>query len=273
MKINGLSFGISVQNSGVRTNVVTVEPQLIANSTKGGFVITSAASKVLGLASGDYIMFANDAADVAAAVNAKADAVLQFAAENGFDLDTFEGVQACINAATTWYIAKGVAQFKKNGEPILCSVRLSGAEKQNWYDENIDDAIANNRETLINKFGLDESATDDDIKAVYTVDKFPNPQTQSYTGSKLAASNNQLGVGVKLSFSDTNNWEQLKADLEDKTSVKRIFDIDVNHPIAQAYNDGSKDVEVKFYPIEKNADEKPARVGKKAVDDDAQEAE
>ena len=267
MKINGLSFGISVQASGVRTSVVTLEPELVVNTTKGSFVITSVVAKAMGLASGDYLMFANDAADVETAVNAKSDAVLQFASENGFDLDTFEGIQACIHAATTWYVAKGVAQFKKNGEPIMGSVRLTTEEKQKWYDDNIDDAIAKNRETLINKFGLDESATDDDIKAVFTVDKFPSPQAQSYTGCKLAAS--KTG---KLSFSDSSNWEMLKADLEDKSSVKRVYTVDVNNPVAQPYNDGSKDVEVKFYPIEFKADEKPVRSNKKATEfnDDAE---
>lgn len=263
MKINGLSFGISVQASGVRTSVVSVEPELIALSTKGSFALTPAATKALGLASGDYIMLANDAADVEAAVNAKGDEVMAFAKENGFDLDTFEGIQACVHAATTWYIAKGVAQFKKNGEPVMCAVRLSKEEKQKWYDDNVDEVIANNRESLIAKYNLDAEATNDDIKAVFTVEDFPSPQTQSYSGCKLAANANQTGVGVKLTFSDANNWEQLKADLEDKTGVKRVYSVDLANPIAQPYNDGSKDVEVKFYAIEFKADEKPIRAGKK----------
>ena len=108
MKINGLSFGINVVASGVKVSSVITEPVLVASSTKGGFNISGAVSKALGLLPGDNIMFANDAADVEKAVINRVDAVVEFAQNNGFDLDTPEGTSACVAAITTWYIAKGV---------------------------------------------------------------------------------------------------------------------------------------------------------------------
>ena len=97
MKINGLSFGISAVASGVKSSVVNAEPQLIVATTKGGFAITGSVSKALGLQAGDNIMFANNIADVEALVMAKENAdLLEYAKNNGFDLETSEGVEACI---------------------------------------------------------------------------------------------------------------------------------------------------------------------------------
>ena len=87
MKINGLSFGINVVASGVKVSSVITEPVLVASSTKGGFNISGAVSKALGLLPGDNIMFANDAADVEKAVINRVDAIVEFAQNNGFDLD------------------------------------------------------------------------------------------------------------------------------------------------------------------------------------------
>uniref|UniRef100_A0AAU8MIU9 Uncharacterized protein n=1 Tax=Geladintestivirus 3 TaxID=3233135 RepID=A0AAU8MIU9_9CAUD len=265
MKINGLSFSsINVVASGVKTSVVSAEPQLIAASTKGSFAITPAVSKALGLQPGDYIMFANNAQDVEAGVANRVDAVVEFANQNGFDLDTPEGVAACVAAGTTWFIAKGVAQFKKDGTPVMVSVRMSKEEKEKFYDENVDALIANNREKLIAQYELPADASDEDIKAHFTVDDMPAPQTQGFAGCKLAANGSQTGVGLKLSFSDTNNWEQLKYNLDDKTAVKRVYDVDIKNPIADVdYNNGKETVKVTFYALGDYKDEAPSRFGGK----------
>ena len=271
MKINGLSFGINVVASGVKVSSVITEPVLVASSTKGSFSISGVVSKALGLMPGDNIMFANDAADVEKAVMNRVDAVVEFAQNNGFDLDTPEGTSACVAAITTWYIAKGVPMFKKRGEPIMVNVRLTKEEKKKYFDENVDDVIKNNREKLIAAYELDENATDEEIKAAFKVDDMPSPQIQSVSGCKLAANGSATGTGLKLSFSDTNNWEQLKADLDDKTAMKRSFEVDIKNPVVSKYNNGKEDIDVTFYALGEYKDEVPSRTGKKA--DEAEDAE
>lgn len=272
MKINGLSFGINVIASGVKAASVVTEPILIASSTKGSFQISGAVSKALGLVPGDNIMFANDAVDVEKAVINRVDAIVEFAHNNGFNLDTPEGTSACVAAITTWYIAKGVPMFKKTGEPIMVNVRLTKEEKKKYFDEHVDEVIKNNRDKLIAAYELAETATDEEIKAAFKVDDMPSPQAQSVSGCKLAANGNAIGTGLKLSFSDTNNWEQLKSDLEDKSSMKRVFDVDIKNPIVSKYHNGMNDVEITFYALGEYKDEVPSRVSKKA-DADADDTE
>lgn len=263
MKINGLSFGINVVASGVKASSVITEPVLVASSTKGSFHISGAVSKALGLVSGDNIMFANDAADVEKAVINRVDAIVEFAQNNGFDLDTPEGTSACVAAITTWYIAKGVPMFKKTGEPIMVNVRLTKEEKKKYFDEHVDEVIKNNRDKLIAAYELAETATDEEIKAAFKVDDMPSPQIQAVSGCKLAASGNATGTGLKLSFSDSNNWEQLKSDLKDKNSMKRSFDVDIKNPIVSKYNNGKNDVEITFYALGEHKDEVSSRISKK----------
>ena len=261
MKINGLSFGINAVVSGVKNSAVNAEPQLIVSATKGGFYITGPVSKALGLQSGDNIMFANNIADVESIVMTKENTdVLNYARENGFDLDTAEGVEACIKSLTVWYIAKGVPMFKKDGTEATVYVRLTKEEKQKLYDENIDSIIAANRAQLIAAYNLNDDATDDEIKEHYTVDEMQNPQTQAFSGRKLAANGNAVGIGLKLSFSDTNNWEQLKADMEDKSAFKRVFSVDIKHGETGKFNNGHEIVDVIYYPLGEYSDEKTVHV-------------
>ena len=78
------------------------------------------------------------------------------------------------------------------------------------------------------------------------------------------------GTGLKLSFSDTNNWEQLKADIKDKGAIKRTFDVDIKNPIVSQYNNGKEDVDVTFYALGEYKDEAPSRTGKKGDAEDAE---
>ena len=270
MKINGLSFGINVVASGVKTSSVITEPVLVAYSTKGCFHISGVVSKALRLVAGDNIMFANDAADVEKAVINRVDAIVEFAQKNGFDLDTPEGTSACVAAITTWYIAKGIPMFKRTGEPAMVNVRLTKEEKKKYFDAHVDEVIKNNRDKLIAAYELAETATDEEIKAAFNIDDMPSPQIQSVSGCKLYGGNNATGTGLNLSFSDTNNWEQLKSDLKDKTSMKRSFDVDIKNPIVSKYNNGKEDVDVTFYALGEHKDEVTSRTGKKGDAEDTE---
>ena len=97
-----------------------------------------------------------------------------------------------------------------------------------------------------------------------------NPQTQAVSGCKLAADGKAGVTGLKLSFSDTNNWEQLKADMEDKTALKRVFSVDIKNGETGKFNDGHKIVDVIYYPLGEYTDEKPSRVAANKAADDAE---
>lgn len=274
MKINGLSFGISAVANRVRRakgSTVESDPKLILSVTKGNFSITGSLSKALGLKSGDNIMFANNIADVESIVTTKENEdLLNYAKENGFDLNTAEGVNACIKSLTVWYIAKGVPLFKNDGTELTVSVRTSKEEKKKLYDENIDSIIAANRDQLIAAYNLNADATDDEIKEHYTVDEMQSPRTQAFSGCKLASNSNVVGTGFRLNFSDSNNWEQLKADMEDKTAFRRVFSVDIKNGETGKFNDGHKIVDVTYYPLGEYTDEKPARVAANKAADDAE---
>ena len=67
MKSLKSSFGFSMVNAGQRMSG-NVDPQLIAVSTNGGFRLTGAATRVLGIMPGDNVMFVNNLAEIDAAI-------------------------------------------------------------------------------------------------------------------------------------------------------------------------------------------------------------
>ena len=269
MKLGNVSFGLDSLNvvaSGVKTSTISNEPQLVALSTKGGFAITPAVSKALNLASGDNIMFVNNSSWAENEVAQRTDMVVSIAQENGLDLDNPIDAQSIVTALTKWFIAKAYAKKTKTGKDVMSPVRLSAEEKAELLKTQLADIVANNREALIEKFELAADASDEEIASHVTVDDIAAPEAPAYVGAKLASNGNVPGVGLKLSFSDTSTWEQMKADIEDKTSVKRIFDIDLKGRVVVKLNNGYEDVEVALYPVGDYIDEKPVRVGKKAAD-------
>jgi hypothetical protein len=273
MKLGNVSFGLgslSLVNSGVKKAVVVAEPQLVALSTKGGFSITAPASTALNVASGDNIMFVNNIAWAENAIATRDEQIVAVAAENGLDLDNEVDAKTLLDGITRWFVGKAYAKKSKTGAQVMTPVRMTNEEKQELLNSQIDDIVAANRDALIEKFGLDTSASDDEIKSHITIDDIATPEVPAYVGAKLAANGNAQGTGVKLSFSDTSTWEQLKSDLEDKTSVKRVYTIDTKNPIKEVMNNGFEDVEVVLYPIGDYTDEKPMRVAKKSADVEAE---
>lgn len=274
MKLGNVSFGLdslSVVASGVKTANVSNEPQLVALSTKGGFAITPAVSKALNLVSGDNIMFVNNSSWAENEVASRSELVTTIANENNLDLDNPVDAQAITVAITKWFIGKAYAKKTKTGANVMVPVRMTTEEKNELLKSQIDDIVADNRAALIAKFELSDDATDDEIKSHVTIDDIATPETEAYVGAKLAANSNAAGVGLKLSFSDTSSWEQLKSDLDDKTAVKRVFDVDLKGRVVIKLNNGYKDVDVALYPLGEYTDEKPSRVGKKTSDDEAAE--
>lgn len=275
MKLGNVSFGLgslSLVNSGVKKAVVVIKPQLVALSTKGGFSITATASTALNVASGDNIMFVNNIAWVENAIATRDEKIVALAAEYKLDLDNEVDAKTLLDGVTRWFIGKAYAKKSKTGAQVMTPVRMTNEEKQELLNSQIDNIVAANRDALIEKFGLDTSASDDEIKSHITIDDIATPEVPAYVGAKLASNGNAKGVGVKLSFSDSSTWEQLKSDLDDKSSVKRAFDIDTKNPIKEVMNNGFEDVEVVLYPLGDYTDEKPMRGAKKTANVEATDA-
>lgn len=261
--INKLSFGISSVNESAKLSSSISNPQLIVRPTEGGFTLTSGAAKIMNIAPGEYVMFFNNIAEIEKAIIERNEDIIAFASENGKDIDKKEDADEIISNLTCWYIAKGIARFKANGEPIMCSARMSKADKKQWLAEHLNEFVSEHRDELISKYNLNSNASLEDIIDLVNVDDVENPKIQDYKGCKTASTSSTTGIGSQLNFSSTSIWHQLKNDLEDKTSINRIFDIDVENKIETVENNGYKDVKLTVYPISFSADVESSRKGKK----------
>ena len=128
MKLGNVSFGLgslSVVASGVKTSTISTEPQLIALSTKGGFALTPAVTKAMGLVSGDNVIFINNIATVESEIASRSESIMQIVDENNLDLDNPEDVAALTAALSKWFIAKAYPLKSKTGAPIMVSARLT----------------------------------------------------------------------------------------------------------------------------------------------------
>src|SRR5690606_23816591 len=89
-------------------------------------------------------------------------------------------------------------------------------------------------------------------------------EVAKYKGSKAANPNGQTGAGTNLTFTDSNVWKQLKADLgEEATKVNRVFDIDIEDIQDVTLSDGYKEVTVKALVLGDYTDKEPSRIGAK----------
>ncbi len=257
MKTNSIKFGASVVVSGQKSAVVNAKPELIALTTKGGFMITSPVSKRLGIAPGENIMFVNTIASVEQAIATNHPDVVAYAQENGIDMESYEGHKQLVSDLATWYIAKAYAKKDKNGEPLSAVVRVSSKEKAAYLAEHIDEFVAENREELIAAHKLDATASDEDIKKVVTVDDVASPTTVAYEGAKTAASSSATGVGLKLTFSDSSTWDTLKdgIDEDSRLKVKRVFKVCLDDAEVIEVPNGNSTEKVTIYPIEFVSDE------------------
>lgn len=255
-----LVFNISMVQNGQKSSTANAQPTLSAKSTSGKFEITSPVSKALGIAPGENIMFLNNIDAVQNAINERSEDILNLASELGVDIDTRDGQETILRECVQWFIGKGVAKFKANGQPLMTVVRVSKEDKQKYLDAHRAELVEANRDALIAQFG---ELSDEELAKKLTVDMVPSPEVEDFTGSKTATTSSATGVGCQLNFTDSNIWNQLKDGLEDKTSVNRIFDVKLDEVQTAQVHDGSKYVDINVYPIEFNRDEKPMqRVGK-----------
>ena len=85
-----VSFGFNAVVAGQKTSGNN-EPQLIANSTKGKFTVTSPVTRAMGVAVGEYIQFVNNIDQIERAIQDGNDDIKAIAEELGVDLTTREG--------------------------------------------------------------------------------------------------------------------------------------------------------------------------------------
>ena len=265
MKEMKMKFGFKSVVAGQKSATVNAEPRLIANSTTGKFSLTAPVTKMMGVAVGENVMFLNNFAEVEAELANPSQDTLDWAAENGVDLNTREGQDAFVKAASAWAIAKGVPMYDSKGNAVMASERYTKEDKQKYIDANADEILAANREALITRNG-GEDADDDTLKALITVDDIEAPKYHACTGSKTATTGNATGTGCQLNFTDTAIWNLMKKDIpaDDRTNVNRVFEVKLEDGFKTIVDDGTRDgVEVTAYPVEFLSDEEPMVRGKK----------
>lgn len=259
----GIKFNVNAVVAGQKTSVVNAIPQLIVKSTPGQFTITAPVSKALGIAVGENVMFLNNIAGVEQVIQAKPDELVNYANEHGWNIDTADGAAALIKDLTVWYIAKGVPMYKKNGEPILGTVRVTKEEKAAQIAANglqmIQEMSDEEKAAFAAIKGL-EGATDEALAAAITPDDVPSPTYHAASGSKTGASSQATGVGLQLNFTDSSIWDTLKSDLgsaDEKKAVNRVFDVKLTEAEEVKFNNGIEDVPVIIYPLAFAEDKAP----------------
>ena len=256
------NFGVQAVQAGQKSSTVNAEPMLIANSTPGKFVITAPVSKALNIAVGENVMFLNNIAGVEAAVQARNEDVVAFAAEQGIDINTREGEDALVATLTQWFIAKGVPQYDSKGNPVMATERYTKEDKAKYLAEHALELVAANRDALVKEFG---ELSDEELAEHLTVDMVESPKFHAASGSKTATTASTTGVGCQLIFTDSSIWTSLKKDLgDDAPRVNRIYKVLVDEAQTAEFNNGKENVSITILPIEFKEDVAPVVRTKKA---------
>lgn len=258
-----LSFGLGAVNVAKR-NAVS-EPELVVNPTVGGFRITPAVSRALGLTNGGYIMFVSNIDAIEQAIANKDENLVAFCAEENIDMNTQEGVKAIHEAFDEWGIAKGIQMFDKNGNAVKTKERMSKTDKVEYVTNNFDDVL---KAAIEN--GEPEFAASLQVKGITKEEQIEilanavNPeQINKYYGSKCSNSSNLSGTGVSLTFSDSAVWGALKENLgKEAKKMSRIFEVDIKELREVPYFNGHKEVIVKAAMLGEFKDTESARKSK-----------
>lgn len=252
----GIKFSFNAVVAGQKSATVNAEPQLIANSTQGKFSVTSVVSKALNVAVGENIMFINNIGDIESNIQAKNPEYLAVAEEQGFNLETAEGVRALVDYLTVWAIAKGYKKVDAKGNPIMTSLRYSKEDKQKYINEHKEELVNAAHDVLVERNG-GQDADVDTLAALITVDDIESPKVEDAEGSRTATTGSATGVGCPLNFTDTATWNTLKAGLDDKTKVNRVFNVLLDEPINISLPNGNRTENIVAYPIEFAEDAAP----------------
>lgn len=263
--VKAMGFGFGVVNAGQRN--IVVEPQFIAVSTEGNFRITPPVSKALGVGHGDYIMFLNNVDNIDAAIASKDAVVVDFCEANGLELGTPEAAIAIHKEFDMWAIAKGIVEYDTKGNIKTTTERLTKNDKTKYVSQHFDEMLAAayehaDKETkdALTRDGVTKEEQIDILTAFVVARELPK-----YKGSKVANPAGLTGAGTSLTFTDSNVWKQLKADMgDDAEKMNRVFDVDIENLQDVTLSNGYNEVTVKAVVLGDSVDKEPARIGKKA---------
>ena len=245
-----ISFGFNAVQAGQKSATVNAQPQLIVSPTSGKFTITAPVSKKLQIAVGENIMFLNNISSVEQAIVQRDEALVNWAAENGVDLDSREGQDAVLKEFTVWAIAKGVLLYDAKGNPVMASERYSKADKEAFIKRNAANFLDSMRDALIERVG-NPDASDEELIAAITVDDVESPKYHALSGSKTSTSSTATGIGLQLSFTDTAIWNSMKADLgNDKENYTRYYKVLLDDAFETEVNNGYQNETIFAYPVE-----------------------
>ena len=244
----GLQFGMSAVQSGKRVMQSSNEPTLTANSTKAKFSLAGAVTRIMGLVPGDNIQFVSNIADIDAAIAERDAEVIAWCEANNVEFGTEVARAALIQNFGEYGICKGVPLFEKDGKVKLVGVRMTAEQKAAAFELN--------KEKIAEELGKSvEEITIDDYA----------PVTRAYSGARTSTSSNLNGVGLPLTFSDSNMWNELKENLgENAEKINRVFEVKLNEPFSVAVETGrvigdeKETVEVSAYKIVFQSDEEPS---------------
>lgn len=267
MKDFKLKFNLSSVAAGQRNTAV--EPEMIAVSTTGTFRITAPVSRALGIAHGEYVQFISNRVAIDQAIAEQNEALVEFCTENGLDITTEVAAKAIHAEFDEWGITKGIQEFDKAGLPIMVRERIGLETRRKYVDANFDQMIEmiNNSENeelkaAINREGISENEIKDILTKQVQGDEVPK-----FKGSKAANTSALTGVGVALTFSDSNVWNLLKEDLgEDANKMNKIYSVNITELEEAVVFDGIKQVTVKVAMLGDSRTVKSNRVGEKKAD-------
>lgn len=252
-----LNFAAKAVVPAQKSSIASADPVLVVASTSGKFTLSSAATLVLGLEPGQSVAFADNLAEILKAVAAKTPEVVAVFDENGLDINNSDDCDVFVKEMREIFIYKGYALLNADGTPKMTNARTSKEEKEQMAAANRDEIIA-----ALQSAGIENPTEEDIINAV------GSKQEAAIYGSKVSTTSDMTGLGLTLSFTDTNVWTSIKRDLdpEIRGRVKRTFKVDVKNPRNMTVNDGCNDIEVVMYPIIDAKDEEVTARGSKVED-------
>lgn len=262
-----VSFGFGVVTAGQRN--VSYEPELVVTSNPGSFRVTPPVSKALQIAHGDNIMFIHNLDQIDAAIRDKNEELIAFCEQNGLEFGS-EAANIAIHAEfDAWAIAKGVAEYDEKGNKKTTRVRMTKEDKRKYVEANFDVCLENAKNSGNEEFVAAltrDGITEEEIKALL-IEALQGDEVTKCTGSKAANPAGMTGYNVTLGFTDSNVWNQMKADLkENADKVNRVFEVNVDDLIEAPIFNGYQMVTVKAAVLGSFKDEKPSRAGKKEED-------
>lgn len=230
---------------------VKTSPELVAVTTRGGLSVSAEISKALDLKAGDYLAFVNNVDAVDRAILAKEPAYLEWAEENGLDIEDPATARQFHAENDAWGIMKGYPTYTKDGKPEMVAVRI---DRKAAVAESYDEILAEAQKATDNEeLQAALAAADGDVEATSEVlvkffaELVEIPVEQNYFGSKLASPSGMSGA-TKLTCADANVWAQLKAGLTEAEAKKisRTFSIDLSNMATMTVSDGAKDIDVRY---------------------------